>query len=144
MALLFTPLFLIRRLLVVMAAVFMPIKSGYHVQVFMALSTGMLVFLILVKPFNSHLLNKLEIFNECAILTSAYFLVFFSDYISDTDLKYDLGFGFIALLLFCILTNWTILFLKLAGPIFKKVKKKCKKKQQPQVKVSRVEYLECK
>jgi len=127
-ALLFTPFFLLRRLLVVMAAVFMPIKSGYHVQVFTALSVFMISYLILAKPFNSKLLNILEVFNEGVVLTSAYFLIFFSDYITDTDFKFELGFAFIVILCLCILTNWTILFIKIVTPVLQKIKSKCPKK----------------
>jgi len=131
LALLFTPLFLMRRLIVVMAAVFMPVKSGYHCQFFIFLSIAMLAYLVFVRPFATRIMNILEIINEAVVLITGYHLILFSDYVADIDFKQKAGFSFIAILSACILLNWSFLFIQTVLTIFKSVKAKCQKRQQP-------------
>ncbi len=46
-------------------------------------SVMMISFLISVKPFSEPFLNRIEIFNEMALLVSSYFMFLFTDFVED-------------------------------------------------------------
>ncbi len=50
------------------------------------LSVLMLMYLILIKPFEEGRLNKMEIFNELTVLVCSWHLILFSDYLSNVEI----------------------------------------------------------
>lgn len=80
--------FILRRLSFALIVVFM--GQGVIIQI-LALTLGsifMIKYLIEVKPLDSKFLNAMELFNECILLISFYFMIFFTDLVGDVDFKY--------------------------------------------------------
>jgi hypothetical protein len=90
--------------------------------------------MIVYQPFVSRLLNRLEIFNEGCILLLSYLMWEFSDFTSDSRLRYDLGWVYTFILVLNISTNMimTMIFGSII-PAFKKIRRKVKVKKQKRV-----------
>ena len=63
----------------------------------------MLIYLAMVRPFEEDYLNDLEFFNECCTLGMAYFLILFTDWMPDVNIRWNSGFIMIALIGFNML-----------------------------------------
>jgi hypothetical protein len=63
----------------------------------------------LAKPFDSPLLNHLEIFNELSIMLAAYHLFAFTNYVDNPQLQYQVGWSMIGVTAFNILVNMCIM-----------------------------------
>jgi len=70
-------------------------------------SVMMISFLISVKPFSEPFLNRIEIFNEMALLVSSYFMFLFTDFVEDAQLRSKLGWAYIGIIAAMIGVNWT-------------------------------------
>jgi hypothetical protein len=55
----------------------------------------------------------MEIFNECCLLVSSYFLFLFTDFVPDVKTRYMIGWGFVGLQIFNIGINWLCMIYKL-------------------------------
>jgi hypothetical protein len=65
-----------------------------------------------VRPMRRWRYTQIEMFNEYILLILSYLLIFFTDYIVDADIKYYCGWGFIGLVIFNILINERLMFLR--------------------------------
>jgi len=99
------------------------------VQLFVFSSQLMLTYLVAVRPFTTALLNGLEIFNEVIILGTGYCLILISDVNQDPDLRFNIGLGYITIVLACILGNWGVLVYKTISTIAGKIKEKCNRRK---------------
>ena len=72
----------------------------------------MLLFFLAVKPLNQPFLNNMEIFNECCLLVSSYFLFLFTDFVPDVKTRYQIGWAFIGLSIANIGVNWLCMLYK--------------------------------
>jgi hypothetical protein len=75
-------------------------------------SLMMISFLITVKPFSEPFLNRIEIFNETALLTSSYFMFLFTDFVEDVELRSKLGWAYIGIVAAMIGVNWACMIFK--------------------------------
>lgn len=112
-ALIFTPMFLVRRL--TFALIVVMIKESLAVQVCLVqyCSLGLLVYLILITPMETNIHNKIQIFNESLLLILAGMLFLFTEYVESPITRYDIGWWLIYGILFNIIVN--ILSLALIG-----------------------------
>ena len=62
------------------------------------------------KPMNSKVLNAIENINEFFIMLNGYFLIMFTEWICDPQLRYDLGWIYIPLEIFVISLNLVLIF----------------------------------
>ena len=62
-------------------------------------------YVISTKPFTSGILNFMDIFNELALLGLSYHLLLLTDYLSDLQLQYYVGFSMIGLCLMNFFVN---------------------------------------
>ena len=67
------------------------------------------VYMILVKPYEDNVTNKLEIFNEICILLVSCFLITFTEYVSDINIRYSFGWIIIAIASLNILVNTLVM-----------------------------------
>jgi hypothetical protein len=51
----------------------------------------MIIYVVSIKPFRLKMKNNLEIFNEILILIISYHLIFYTDYLTDENIKSKLG-----------------------------------------------------
>jgi hypothetical protein len=83
-------------------------KSFYQVFAIVFLTLGQLLYIIIVKPFESPKLNFLEGFNEVVILVCTYHLFFFMDGNIDSSTKYLAGWSLDLLIIAMFLINSVI------------------------------------
>jgi energy-converting hydrogenase Eha subunit B len=65
----------------------------------------MLVYLILVRPFNTSLLNSMEIFNEGCLLLASLHVYLFTEFSPDPGFRYRVGWSLVVLTLVNLLVN---------------------------------------
>jgi hypothetical protein len=70
----------------------------------------MIVYIQAVKPFEIPLLNRIEVFNECCILIAGYHLFSFTDFVSDSEIKYKMGWSIIGITIINIAVNMGVMF----------------------------------
>jgi hypothetical protein len=75
-----------------------------------------------VKPFESKAMNYFELYNEATILSFSYIIIVNLGLLSDTQMRYDLGWLLIALILANIGINLIRIIKTLCRKIFKQVK----------------------
>ncbi len=84
----------------------------------------MIIYNKVVAPFESPILNKLEIFNEVCVILAVYHLFCFTPFVSDASTQYNVGWsmigvtafnvvGNIAVMLYCSFKNLKVLYQKL-------------------------------
>jgi hypothetical protein len=71
----------------------------------------MLVYLIGQRPFEEDFMNKLEMFNELAILLVSYHLFMITDFNPDVIRQYNVGWSIIVITAFNIGTNMVIMII---------------------------------
>jgi hypothetical protein len=82
------------------------------------LSTGVIIFLILVKPYDSKLFNFIEIFNEACILVGCYLLYEFTQYENDPVVRYNYGWFMTVFMATNTLVNISALIYKVIAAIY--------------------------
>lgn len=103
------------------------------------------MFFIKVKPLNQPFLNRIEIFNECCLLCSTYFLFLFTDFVPSPTTRYTLGWAFIGLQIANIGVNWLCLLYKVVSAlrvVFLKAYYKWKAKRAEKAKKAAIEVKE--
>jgi hypothetical protein len=71
------------------------------------LSTVILIFIELQRPFKTKARNRLELFNEVFIIIIMYHFFIFTDFVPDSMAKYKMGYSCCVLLLVNIVGNLT-------------------------------------
>ena len=56
-------------------------------------------YLLVKKPFDGNLLNRVVVLEELTIIVLTYHILCFTDLMHDLELKHDLGFSFIAVVM---------------------------------------------
>jgi hypothetical protein len=116
---------MLRRLWITFLVTIIKQDSYLQVQLIILNSALMLAYITYVKPFESTLLNNLEIFNELSILFATYHLLCFTQFVSDPEAQYTMGWSLIWVTVLniavniCIMTYTSLGNLKL---LFKKYK----------------------
>ena len=120
MALLYQVFFMIRRILLAALIVFFPRKAFFQVQILVFKCSFIMIYIGQVKPYKKSSMNKLELFNEFMILQNSYFVLLFTDafllrpikgdehdiLVSDSEMKYKLGYVNIAWLCTLLAANF--------------------------------------
>lgn len=75
----------------------------------------MIIYIILVKPFEKPKLNYLEIFNELCILAAAYHLVAFTNFLDSPEIQYQVGWSNIGITTFNIVVNMIVMIVETVG-----------------------------
>jgi hypothetical protein len=85
-------------------------------------STHLIIYLTIVKPYQTLLSNILEIFNEITFLLCGYCCFLFTNFIDNIQTKYDIGWIFIAIVLTDLVTNILAIFANLMITIAQAIK----------------------
>jgi hypothetical protein len=102
-------LYMLRRLLFAVIAVVFEKSPVLQVQILIFHCILMIMYNILVKPFEEPKMNRLEIFNEVCILAAAYHLFLFTDYIESPEFRYMIGWSIISITTFNIVVNMLVM-----------------------------------
>ena len=114
-----TLIFCARRLFLAIATV---LKGEYLIvglYAYILLSMLTLTFFIRNKPMKYESFNNVEIMNETLILTTSYFMFVFSDWISDVEIRYNVGFYLMYLVAVMSFINFVIIIREMCKGIKK-------------------------
>jgi len=112
MTLFFRLLFGVRRVLLSVIAVYMQKVAGMQVVVLMYFNLFSMIYLAQYQPFREKTENRIEAYNESCIYLTSILLSTFSDYYDDVEMKYSIGWFFIAVCSSCIFVNFSPLLYK--------------------------------
>ena len=68
-----------------------------------------LMYLAAVGPFDTPLMNRMEVFNEFCILLASTHLFWFTDYVPDPEIQYLYGWSLIGVSIFNIIINMLVM-----------------------------------
>jgi hypothetical protein len=102
---LYTCMFCIKRFIIGFSTIFANHVVWINMVAYMVLSLATIAFFIRFKPMNSTALNKIELFNESFIYISSFFFLIYSDWFDDIEMRYDIGFVHMYLLIAAIIIN---------------------------------------
>eukprot|EP00347_Sterkiella_histriomuscorum_P012080 403369967 len=105
----FSVIYVLRRLLFNISAVAIKKYPFCQIQVLIMQSIMIMVYLVAVRPFETKLMNNLEIMNELGILFVSYHLTIFTDFQQDDDIQYMAGWSLIGVTLLNMTINITIM-----------------------------------
>eukprot|EP00347_Sterkiella_histriomuscorum_P005898 403354854 len=108
----FSFLFLLRRLIFCLAAVFLEEYPFLQYMIVFAQSLIMILFIVYCKPFVRRIFVYQEIFNEVCILVASYHMIMFSNYVNNEDIQYYAGWSLVLLVTFNIFTNMSIIIVQ--------------------------------
>ena len=74
-------------------------------------SLAMLCWIASVQPCETRGLNAMEMCNEALVIACAYYLIMFTDYVKDPELRYMFGWGYIALIALGLIGNMLIVLI---------------------------------
>jgi len=87
-SLMYTPIFMLRRVVIVVTASLLPDWPFSQVIITYIASFLNLLYLINVKPFKIAIMNKIEIINESTYLIASYHTIGFLDICEDPEMRY--------------------------------------------------------
>lgn len=108
-ALLYNVLYMLRRLLFAVIATALEEHPVAQVGLLVFHCVLLLIYDVLVRPFEQPVLNRLEIFNELCILAAAYHLYAFTDNVDDPLVQEKVGWAIIGVTTFNIATNMLVM-----------------------------------
>jgi glucan phosphoethanolaminetransferase (alkaline phosphatase superfamily) len=79
-------------------------------------------YIILFKPFEETLINRLEVMNDIITLLLIDLIFLFTPLLDSQVLKYKLGFAFICMLAGCICVHLFFLFSDITKQLIEKIK----------------------
>jgi hypothetical protein len=106
LALLYQTFYSLRR--VALSLILVILKNQPEIQIFLMIyiSLAFLSYILRVRPFESKILNFLEIFNECVILGCLYHMLIFTEsIIDDPQTLYNIGWSMDVFLVLQFFTN---------------------------------------
>lgn len=106
----FTTFFCIRRFIVAMSTVFLVRQLISQIYLNTYTSLSLLFFYFQVRPMATRQQNKIELLNETFTMFSNYFLILFSDFILELEVRYDIGFKAVGLTIMIIACNIFLVF----------------------------------
>ena len=96
---------MIRRLVFTGVASFLYSSPTAQVQLIVMHSVIVLMYIQLARPFETPVLNQIELFNEFTILVAACHMFAFTDYLGDPTMQYTVGWSMIAVTVLNIAAN---------------------------------------
>jgi len=106
---LYHPIFLSRRTLLLVAAFKLQETPAIQCLIFLIASLMMLAYLVAVRPFEEEIENNYEIYNETYVLAIAYCLVILVHILFDVDEMRIMGFVIIAFIALLFFSNMLVL-----------------------------------
>lgn len=113
-------IFMLRRAVYVSIAVIPTEYYWLQIQCLILMTCFYMIYIGRVKPNLSSKAQKLELFNEFITLILTYQMCLFTDFVPDSMVQYNVGYGFQGVTLFMIVTNIMIMFQELIKPIMDK------------------------
>jgi len=118
------PAFLIRRFIFVLIPVMAPFHPIIQLEALICLNFIYLVLYVHVKPHTEFRKLAIEITNEWMILFVSLQLMCFTDFISDADLQYYIGYFFVSSILLVLVVNLIFMIINIKRRFKSKSRKK--------------------
>jgi len=99
-----------------------PENAGFQIVAANYFSFFIIIFYLQVKPFKLNFMNTIEIINEATILFLSYFLLTFSDFNPDPQIKSSLGVFYCFCFSGCVGLNLSLMLKKSLYEPYKKRK----------------------
>ena len=100
-----------------------------------------LFFVLLNRPFDEEITNRLDMLNEATTVVLLYMIYNFSDLIPDEENRYMVGYFFVAILFGNLSVHLTLIGISIFNDLRDKFKEwhvKCQKKKQKKEKSKRI------
>ncbi len=98
---------ILRRLVFVLTIFYLSEYLYFQIVIFILGNILYLLYLIYGKPISTGL--YIEVFNEVITLILSVFLLIFTDFVKDADIKYRTGYAFIVLFIIDVIVNFVLL-----------------------------------
>ncbi|TNV87652.1 hypothetical protein FGO68_gene11871 [Halteria grandinella] len=109
-ALMYSPIFLIRRQIFAATIIFLHDNPMAQVNVTFYTSLLMISYLVHAQPFEEPQLNYLEIFNEITFLMLTYPVLLFTGYMdADAEFQYNIGWSMILTIILNVVVNFIVI-----------------------------------
>ena len=119
--------FVVRRLLFIVAAIFLENFLWGQLAIQFFCSVTMIIYLCTFWPFVEPIFTKIEIMNEVTSIFLLYHMFTFTDWVPDASVRYLLGWSFIAVISANLAFHLSILTRSSIAKIFTTCKAKCHK-----------------
>ena len=84
-------------------------SRNLQVNTSLFLTLIVIAYMLHVKPFAEPSMNKQEIINETSVLVASYLLYLYTEYVSDAEMRYNLGWVHVGILGINLLINLSIM-----------------------------------
>lgn len=101
--------FLLRRIVVGVTIALLANRYGYQLIIMQLSCLCCITYDFTVMPFAVEALNFVEVMNETFLMTSVYMLHFFSDFVAEDTLRYNIGWYYIYLVALIFILNMLII-----------------------------------
>ena len=86
------------------------------------------IFSFSVRPFKNKFAHRMELFNELSVLALVYLLMCFTDFVSEADSKYFIGYFYCGVSILNIAVHLFFILIETFKKSRKDLKKYCKKR----------------
>jgi len=101
----YVPLTMMRRTLFVAIPYLFPDKSWFQVQMLLFLTTSYLMMFLHMRPHVDRGRHRIEVFNECAVILSAYHMILFSKFSPSLEVQFGCGYSYVGVFVMMMLVN---------------------------------------
>jgi hypothetical protein len=122
LSLMYYPFFMLRRFMVALTIVFLFEYPFAQVQILMASSSAFFIYVTYANPQVDKLMDKVDFFNETCTIIMSYYVILFSTFYDDPEIKYEMGWQAIGLFLSNFLVNVLIIIYQTGRATYIKVK----------------------
>ena len=121
--------FVVKRLLLALTCVYLRDHISLQVQVFSSITVFSVIYLVIVLPLDSNMMNGLEIMNEILSFIILYHLIIFTDWVPHPEIRYKFGYMLIAFTTLCISVHIILMASALVHELKRSIKKRKFKKK---------------
>jgi len=108
-----TAMFCVWRLILAYTTVFWSDHIIVNILTSFLFSLSFMYYYICYMPMKSKSFNYIEVTNSFFILIGSYFMIIFSDWVQDIQLRYHLGLVFVYITIFIVTLNFILIFREL-------------------------------
>ena len=108
-----TPIFCMKRIIYSLVTAYLQAHVVPSIYCYTLIPIFSLGYNLNNSPMNSRILNWIENVNECFIWINGYFLIMFTEWICDPEIRYALGWIYMPIEILVIATNLILIFYEL-------------------------------
>ena len=102
-------IFFVRRYILMFLVVFLPETRNTQITVQINATLLFIAFVMHSKPYTEPIMNKQEIANEVIVLLCSYLLLYYTEFVTDMEVRYNIGWVHMLLIGVNVLMNLSIM-----------------------------------